>query len=184
MQCTPLTNEEVIDKTLELRLEYGDTDEYFYVLQDSEYKILVNKYHCYGDRKLSVEVGMTMLFKMSHTSIRERVGQEERYGKEAFDNFFKLLQKKLKDPTFGYLAPIAYFGGTYSCESEYYAKSPEFTWQPFYRGSHSGTPMWKGKRIYKVNGEIIEPYENNLVFGDGVVDHFIPRDELSNMNNP
>lgn len=184
MKCQPLTEEEVADKTLELRLEYGDTDESYYILQDSEYKMIVNKFHCLGDRKLSIETGMTMLFKMSHTSVRERVGQEERYGKEAFDNFYKLLEKKLKDPTFGYLAPIAYFGGTYRDESEYYATSPEFTWQPFYRGSHTGTPMWKGRRIHKVNGQIIEPYDSEIMFGEGAVDFFIPRTELSNTNSP
>ena len=184
MKCTPLTDEEITEKTLELRLEYGDTDEYYYILQDSDYKILINKYYCYGDTKLNTEVGMTIAFKMSHTGVRERIGQEERYGKEAFDNFFALLTKKLKDPSFGYLAPIAYFGGTYRDESEYYATSPEFSWQPFYRGSHTGTPMWKGKRIYKVNGQIIEPYETDVVFDGCVVDNFIPRTELSNTVSP
>ena len=44
--------------------------------------------------------------------------------------------------------------------------------------------MWKGKRIYKVNGQIIEPYETDVVFDGCVVDNFIPRTELSNTVSP
>ena len=146
-QCSPLSVGDLAEVILDLRLEYGDTDEYFYILQDSDYARIVQKYHCIGYSTMSRTVGMAIAMKMSHTALRERVGQEERYGKEAFDAFMSLLTKKLKDPAFGMLAPLAYFGGTYRCESEYYAKSNEFTWQPFYRGSETNVPMWKGRRI-------------------------------------
>ena len=140
-QCSPLSVGDLAEVILDLRLEYGDTDEYFYILQDSDYARIVQKYHCIGYSTMSRTVGMAIAMKMSHTALRERVGQEERYGKEAFDAFMSLLTKKLKDPAFGMLAPLAYFGGTYRCESEYYAKSNEFTWQPFYRGSE--TYAWR-----------------------------------------
>lgn len=182
--CEPLTTEELQIKIAELRLEWGDTDENYTLLQEQEYIILINKYHCQGDTTLSRQTGLALLAKLAFTSVRERVGQEERYGQDAFNNYMKLLEKKLKDPAFGFLAPIAYFGGTYRDVSEYYATSDEFTWQPFYRGSHIKQPMWKGQRIYKVNGQIIEPYEDeNPLIGE-VVDHFIPLDEIQNTVKP
>ena len=189
-QCSPLNVGDLAEVILDLRLEYGDTDEYFYILQDSDYARIVKKYHCIGYSTMSRTVGMAIAMKMSHTALRERVGQEERYGKEAFDAFVSLLTKKLKDPAFGMLAPLAYFGGTYRCESEYYAKSNEFTWQPFYRGSETNVPMWKGRRIYKVNGQdIVEPYEDKQGLGNdlgatGVVDFYLPENEIQNSNSP
>lgn len=153
-----MTEEELKDKIIGLRLEFGDTDDQYLILQDAEYKYLINKY---GDneRSLSTQTTFTFLAKLAVTSVRERVGQEERYGNNAFDNYIKLLQLKLKDPSFGNIAPISYFGGVYKDLTEYYEKSPEFTITPFYQGSDSGYPTWRGKRIYKANGRIIEPYE-------------------------
>lgn len=180
MVCEPLTPEEIIQKTLELRLEWGDTDECYVILQDAEYQILINKHHCKGETSLARHVGLAIASKLAFTSVRERVGQEERYGQEAFDNYYKLLQSKLKDPAFGFLTPIAYFGGTYRDVSEYYATSSEFTWSAAYRGSHTGQPMWRGQRIYKANGQIIEPYEG-LNRDDGrIVDYYKPEDERIN----
>lgn len=182
--CTPLTGEELQNKILEMRLEWGDIDEFEMLLQDEQYAILINKYHCSGDAALSRNVGMTLLSRLAFSSVRERVGQEERYGQDAFNNYFKLLEKKLKDPAFGMLTPIAYFGGTYRDVSEYYTTSNEFNWQPFYRGSNTGQPMWRGKRIFKANGQIIEPYEHDNNETGGVVDHYIPLNEIENMNQP
>lgn len=180
MDYTPLTPEQIYEKTLELRLEWGDTDDEFLILQDAEYRILINKYHRRGESSLGRNVGLAIASKLAFSSVRERVGQEERYGQEAFDNYYKLLEKKLKDPAFGFIAPIAYFGGTYRDVAEYYATSPEFTWDAAYRGSETGQPMWRGRRIYKVNGEVIEPYENmNRVQGH-IVDYYIPENELMN----
>lgn len=159
MATEPLTPEEVYEKTLELRLEWGDTDPEYTLLQDAEYQMLIKKYHS-SSASLSRNTGLALAAKIAFTSVRERVGQEERYGQEAFDNYFKILQKKLKDPAFGMIAPIAYFGGTYRDVSEYYATSPEFTWSGAYRGSATGQPMWKGHRIFKMNGVTIEPYED------------------------
>lgn len=181
LPCEPLTDEEIEQRTLELRLEWGDTDPEYIILQDAEYRILINKFWCRGESSLARNVGLTIASKMAWSSVRERVGQEERYGQEAFENYFKILEKKLKDPAFGMIAPIAYFGGTYRDVSEYYATSPEFTWSGAYRGSDTGQPMWRGQRIYKVNGEIIEPYENMPRSApDSYVDHFLPEDDRIN----
>lgn len=178
-----LTPEEIYEKTLELRLEWGDTDECFMILQDAEYSILINKYLSRGESSLSRNIGLAIASKLAFTSVRERVGQEERYGQEAFDNYYKLLEKKLKDPAFGMITPIAYFGGTYRDVSEYYATSPEFTWSGAYRGSETGQPMWKGHRIYKVNGTVVEPYENTPQDSpNSFVDFYLPPDERINGN--
>lgn len=157
-----MTEQELADKIVGLRIEFGDTDDSFLILQDSEYKYLINKYGT-NDRSLNQEVTFTLLSKLALTSVRERVGQEERYGNNAFDNYIKLLKLKLKDPSFGSIAPISYFGGTYRDISEYYDTDPNFTWQPFYQGSRTGYPTWKGQRIYKFNGSIIEPYEHKMI---------------------
>ena len=102
-QCSPLSVGDLVEVILDLRLEYGDTDEYFYILQDIDYARIVQKYHCIGYSTMSRTVGMAIAMKMSHTALRERVGQEERYGKEAFDAFMSLLNKKLR-PCFRYVS--------------------------------------------------------------------------------
>ena len=154
-----MTPEEIKEMIIGLRIEFGDTDESNNILQDSEYAYLINKYYDpKNSRKLDQEVTFTFLAKLSQVSVRERVGQEERYGNNAFDNYLKLLEKKLKDPSFGGLMPIAYYGGTYKDEAEYYETDPNFCWSPVYVGSTTGVPTWKGQRIYKVNG-VSEPYE-------------------------
>ena len=50
-QCLPLNSVDLAEAILDLRLEYGDTDEYFYILQDSDYARIVQKYHCIGYSK-------------------------------------------------------------------------------------------------------------------------------------
>lgn len=158
-----MTEQELQDKIIGLRIEFGDTDDSYMLLQDSEYKYLIGKYS-ENEKKLSQEVTFTLLNKLALTSVRERVGQEERYGNNAFDNYFKVLSKKLKDPSYGGIAPISYFGGTYRDISEYYDTDPNFNWTPFYHGSRTGYPTWKGQRIYKVNGNIVEPYEKGGIY--------------------
>lgn len=181
LPCEALPADQLYQKVLELRLEWGDTDDCYMILQDAEYQMLINKYWCRGETGLARRVGLAIASKLAFSSVRERVGQEERYGQEAFDNYFKILQSKLKDPAFGNIAPIAYFGGTYRDVSEYYATDPQFTWSAAYRGSDTGQPMWKGQRIYKVNGEVIEPYEGlDKGHHDHVVDHYLPEDERIN----
>lgn len=153
-----MTEQEIADKIIGLRIEFGDTDESYMLLQDSEYKYLINKYGS-SDALLNQETTFTLLAKLAMTSVRERVGQEERYGNNAFDNYIKYLKLKQKDPSFGGLTPISYFGGTYRDVAEYYDTDPNFTWTPFYQGSRTGYPTWKGQRIFKLNGTVVEPYE-------------------------
>lgn len=162
-----LTEEQINDLIIGLRIEFGDTDESFLILQDSEYKYLLSKYYDSSNpSKIDREVTNTLLSKLALTSVRERVGQEERYGNNAFDNYIKLLEKKLKDPAFGGVMPIAYYGGVYRDEAEYYATDPNFCWSPYYQGSETGIPTWKGQRIFKWNS-VVEPYEAEarIVYG-------------------
>lgn len=154
-----LTEDEINNLVIGLRIEFGDTDDANMILQDSEYKYLISKYYSKdSSRKLNTETTFTFLSKLALTSVRERVGQEERYGNNAYDNYIKLLEKKLKDPAFGGMMPISYFGGTYRDEAEYYATDPNFCWTPFYQGSRSAYQTWKGQRIFKIDS-IVEPYE-------------------------
>lgn len=159
-----MTEEELQNKILELRLEFGDTDDAYLILQDSEYKALINKYGS-NDKTLSNQVTWTFLAKLAITSVRERVGQEERYGNNAFENYLSMLKLKLKDPAYGNIAPISYFGGTYRDESEFYDTDPQFTWTPYYQGSETGFPTWKGLRVYTMNGKTVEPYEKGVGLG-------------------
>lgn len=153
-----MTEEEIKDMIYGLRLEYGDTDPIDILLQDSEYRYLIDKYK--GQLNvISKQVCFALLTKLARTSVRERVGQEERFGNNAFENYLKVLEKKNKDPSFGAVAPLAYFGGTYRSVVEFYENSPEFLWKPLYRGKILGQEPHHGRRIKFFNGEVIEPYE-------------------------
>ena len=50
--------------------------------------------------------------------------------------------------------------------------------------------MWKGRRIYRVNGQdIVEPYEDKQGLGNdlgatGVVDFYLHENEIQNSNSP
>ena len=154
-----MTQDELKQKILGLRLEFGDTDDYYMIFQDSEYEYFIKKYGN-NDKRLSTQLTFGILNKLALTSVRERIGQEERFGNMAFDNYMKVLQSKLKDPAFGNIAPLSYYGGVYRDIAEYYDTDPSYTWQPYYQGSTTGYPTWKGLRIFGVNGNKIEPYEN------------------------
>ena len=68
-----------------LRLEFGDTDEYDYVLSDQSYQYFIN---AYGNSPtlLRKKLGMTILAVFAKEGFRQRVGQEEAYLGERYTN--------------------------------------------------------------------------------------------------
>lgn len=139
------------------RVEWGDTDEFFVILQDSEYQYVIDKYNT--DSKRSKQIGMAMLAKLALTGVRERVGQEERFGQDAFNNFYKFVKDKITNPSFGNILPLIYAGGTNRCETASIATDKTLVDLPFFRGQSSGVADWQESRSFLLNGEIIEPSE-------------------------
>ncbi len=146
-----------------LRLEFGDTDEYESWLADGDYQYFINLN--LSTRQLHQKIGTTILMKLSR-EVRERSGQEERYGSDAFTNYRLALMDKLKNPNFGNVAPLAFFGGV-DRESMYSnATNPDIVQQPFYEGQTNGVADWQTFRLYKSRGGNVEPEDNNFIDGE------------------
>lgn len=160
------------DKIWELRLYLGDLgdlekgdDQY---LSDEHYQFFINKYTTvegtYSFRKALIGSAMAILPQLAHGAARQRVGQEEIYGKELLDSwlsFLKLLQKG----KYTGASPTVYFGGVYRDVTAFYATSPEFIDPPFYRGQKDRSPYWKYKRQEFMN-HVIEPEEQKERYGN------------------
>lgn len=145
------------DKIWELRLYLGDLgdlamgdDQY---LSDEAYQFIINKYTkpnpppdgTYQFRKALIAAAMSILALLAHSGARQRVGQEDIYGKELVDSwlaFLKLLQKG----KYTGASPVVYFGGVYRDMTAYYATHPNMIDPPFYRGQQDRSPYWKYKR--------------------------------------
>ena len=84
----PLEN--IIDA---LRLEFGDIDPDFPRISDASYEYYLGQYED-RPKRLRREIGMALLAALT-SGVRERSGQEERYGSEEFNNYLKWLEKKL-----------------------------------------------------------------------------------------
>jgi len=153
------------DKIWELRLYLGDLgdleqgdDQY---LSDEAYQFYINKYTSppgvYSFRKALIAAAMAILPILSRTGARQRIGQEEVYGKELVDSwlaFLKLLQKG----KYTGASPTVYFGGVYRDSTAFYATSPQFIDPPFYRGQQARSPYWQHKRQEFLN-HVLEPEE-------------------------
>ncbi len=155
------------DKIWELRLALGDLgditmgdDQH---LSDEAYQFFINnatnEQGIYYKRKALMQAAMAILANISHGGARQRIGQEEIYGKELVDSwlaFLKLLQK----PNYNGLGtPVVYFGGVYRDAMAFYANNPEFVDPAFYKGQQDRTPSWKYKRGYGFN-TVVEPEES------------------------
>lgn len=142
-----------------LRLEFGDTDEYVCWLTDQDYQYLINTSST--SSILNRKVGQTILMRLARET-RERSGQEEKYGSEAFNNYKTALLLKMKDPAFGMLNPISYFGGVNREDVKTNAINEELVQQPFYEGQIDGKADWQTHRVYRQHGNNIEPEDNNI----------------------
>ena len=129
-----------------LRLEVGDTDCKDVWLDDNDYKyFLANNV---GDRKGCIHAAASaILFKLARYT-RERVGQVEVYGAEAYKNYADALERKAKSLYFGRVNPISFFGGVYRDDMVANATDPAIVDQPFYRGQSDGEADFLTKRDY------------------------------------
>lgn len=135
----PLEN--IIDA---LRLEFGDIDPDFPRISDAGYEYYLSQYKD-RPKKLRREIGMAIWASLT-SGVRERSGQEERYGSEEFNNYRKWLEKKLNDQAFMGLCPIIYVGGVSREIVEYYENNPDFIDSIFFKGYSARKPSSQNYR--------------------------------------
>ena len=128
-----------------LRLEYGDLDEYDYILSDQSYHYFINNYPN-SPTVASKHVGMAILAKFAREGYRQRVGQEEAYFGERYKNYLDWIKQKIANPSLSGRVPAVYVGGVNREIIEYYENSPEFVDSTFYRGQQADRPSWLHKR--------------------------------------
>ena len=75
-----------------LRLEFGDVDEYDYILTDESYQYYLNKYPL-SPKTVSKYVGNAILAKLAKDGFRQRVGQEEAFLGERYKNYLDWLKQ-------------------------------------------------------------------------------------------
>lgn len=129
----PLEN--IIDA---LRLEFGDIDPDFPRISDAAYEYYIGEYS-HKPKRLRREIGMALLAALT-AGVRERSGQEERYGSEEFNNYLKWLERKLNNQAFMGLCPIIYVGGVNREIIEYYENNPDFIDATFFKGYTARKP--------------------------------------------
>lgn len=121
-----------------LRLEYGDFDEYDYILSDQSYQYYILQFPL-SPRMASKSVGMAILAKFARDGYRQRVGQEEAYGGERYKNYLDWLKQKITNPLLSGRMPAVYVGGVFLDYVEYYDKNPDLVSSQFFRGQHRDT---------------------------------------------
>lgn len=127
------------------RLEYGDMDEYDFILSDESYQYFINKFPDKPD-VASKNIGMAILAKFARDGFRQRVGQEEAYLGERYKNYLDWLKQRISNPSLLGRAPIVYVGGVFIEAVDYYENNPELVDSVFFRGQHSERPEWLYKR--------------------------------------
>lgn len=154
------------DKIWELRLYLGDLGDPEMgeegLLSDSAYQYFINKATNpetkeYAFRRALMGAAMSILALLTRGGARQRIGQEEIYGKELVDSWLLFL-KELKKPSSRGVTPTVYVGGTVRDATAYYATSMEFIDPPFYRGQQDRSPYWEYKRR-EFLGLVKEPEE-------------------------
>lgn len=154
------------DKIWELRLTLGDlgdgtgADQY---LSDEQYQYFINKYTdpdtgVLAERKTLLAAAMAILPILARNGARQRVGQEEIYGKELLDSWLAFIKMLQSNKYNGTSAPFVYFGGVYRDAVAFYETNPEFVDSPFYSGKSEEAPNWKYRRQF-INNQVIEPAE-------------------------
>lgn len=151
------TNDPVNNPVDALRLEVGDTDIDDVWLTNEDYAYYQQKYpNSFRSAVLAAAQGI--LFKLSRYT-RERAGQVDVYGAEAYKNYSDALRMKLKDFSLSEVKPISFFGGTYREVASSTHLDPALVDQPFYRGQQNGSPEWWDKRNIDNAGQSLEPLE-------------------------
>ena len=133
-----------------LRLEFGDMDEYDYILSDESYQYFLNKY---SDSPATVSrcVGNAILAKMAKDGFRQRVGQEEAFFSERYKNYLEWLKQKVSNPLLSGMAPAVFVGGVLRDSVEWYDTHPHLMDSVFYRGQHSGKHDWAKLKVPKID---------------------------------
>lgn len=138
----PLNNE--IDA---LRLEFGDVDEFDEFLSNESYQYFINTYGK-SPRKLRVMIGNAILANLAINGFRQRVGQEDAYLGERFNNYLKWLKGKLTSPLLSGNTPNVYVGGVVRETVAEYELRRDLVDSTFYLGQESRKPNWKSYREY------------------------------------
>ena len=129
-----------------LRLEFGDLDEYNFILSDQSYQYFIDTYGT-SPRTLRRQLGSSLLAVYASEGYRQRVGQEEAYLGERYENYLDWLTKKIKDPFFSGNIPAVYVGGVARETVSEYENRMDLIDSVFYRGQHARRPEWLNKRI-------------------------------------
>ena len=128
-----------------LRLEYGDLDEYDYILSDKSYLYHIGKFPN-SPAVASKSIGMAILAKFAREGYRQRVGQEEAYFSERYKNYLDWLKQKIMNPSLSGRVPTVYVGGVFMDAVEYYDRNPELVPSQFFRGQQSNTKTYLERR--------------------------------------
>ena len=128
-----------------LRLEYGDLDEYDYILSDKSYLYYIAKFPN-SPAVASKSIGMAILAKFAREGYRQRVGQEEAYFSERYKNYLDWLKQKIMNPSLSGRVPTVYVGGVFMDAVEYYDRNPELVPSQFFRGQQSNTKTYLERR--------------------------------------
>lgn len=130
-----------------LRLEFGDVDEFDEFLSDQSYQYFINNYGN-SPRKLRTTIGNAILANLAINGFRQRVGQEDAYLGERFNNYMKWLKGKLTNPMLSGNMPNVYVGGVVRETVAEYELRRDLIHSTFYLGQSSGIPNWKSYREY------------------------------------
>lgn len=140
-----------------LRLEHGDTDLEYPVLTDEEYQYYIDNFpnKKKRDRMITLAYGAQLV-----GDVRERSGQEERYGNQHFQNWKEFIKVKHKDLAFtgGANTPLS-VGGVFKDEMAALATDPNRVPDTFVKGEYRGFAEWQTTRHYYYCG-MIQPYNN------------------------
>lgn len=124
-----------------LRLEYGDVDEYDYILSDQSYQYYMQMYPD-SPRMVSKSVGMAILAKFAREGYRQRVGQEEAYLGERYKNYLDWIKQKIVNPSLSGRLPMVYVGGVFLDYVEFYDNHPNMVDSQFFRGQQTDTKTY------------------------------------------
>jgi hypothetical protein len=139
-----------------LRLELGDIDPEQPVLTDEAYQYFIDRYPNDFNQQW-INAGMALLFSLSRLT-RERAGQIEVYGSDAYRQFAEALKNKLTNPAYSNVKPMLHFGGINRNEKSENALNNDNVDQPFYRGQQNNSPDFYDKRTLDIStGQYLEP---------------------------
>lgn len=146
MSNTPINFDPENNSIHRLRLEYGDVDEYDYILSDESYQYFINKYPN-SENQASKNVGMAIAANFARNGYRQRVGQEEAYLGERYTNYLDWLKQKISNPLLSGRVPAVYVGGVFVDSIKYYDNNPDLVASQFFRGQQDQTRPYLDKRF-------------------------------------